>query len=163
MVSVIDEIDKLDFLKICDVYKDDLERKRKIRHRLIAKSEGATLVKQEYLRYLEDVFFGQYNGKLFVYQDYDRYLSAVCIEPFKDGLLLDSLVTVPEARRRGYAKKLIDYALDYCKTRPVYAHIHYNNKASRLLHEKIGFSLLCEYAHMLDGSIRNDHFTYIVK
>ena len=163
MIIVADRIDRLDFSKLCEAYKEDLERNRIKNYRDFSEESGRELAQQDHYLYLKNVFFNRYNGKLFVYEDGDRYLSSVCFEPFEDGLLLNSLVTVSDERRKGYAEKLLRYALKYSEVRPVYAHIYFKNTASRCLHEKMGFVLLQECAHMLDGSVRSDHFTYILK
>ena len=163
MISVAEQVDKLEYSKLCDIYRDDLEKNRKKFYSAIAEAEGIEYAKQDYYLYLKNVFFRQYRGKMFIYQNDNRYVSVVCLELFEDGMLLNSLVTVSEERRKGYAFRLLSYALDYCKSRPIYAHIYYKNIASQRLHEKLGFTLLRESAHMLDGSVRSDHFTYILK
>ncbi len=143
------------------LYAEDIEKERKRNYKDFSLTEGLLRAQEDYFQYLREMFFSQYGGKLFVYEEEGRYLSGVRMEPFRDGVLLSCLVTSPEARRKGYAYNLLHFALEMINGTSVYAHIHSRNIASIRLHEKLGFSVLHDYAYMLDGSLRSDHFTYI--
>lgn len=163
MIIFADKINELDIAYLTELYSEDIETARKRCYGKIFEYEGRLRAEQDYYQYLHDVFFAEAGGKIVVFEENGRYISGACFEPYKDGLLLNSLVTIAEARRKGYAQKLLMYALSQFRELPVYAHIHFRNTASRRLHEKVGFTMLYEYAHMLDGAVRSDHITYIRK
>ena len=160
MIIVADRISKLDVEQLMLLYKDDIETARRERYKSLPEAEGRLRAERDYERYLRDVFFSQMSARMFVLEEKGVYASAVCLESFSDGLLLNSLITTSCMRRKGYGEQLVRYALQFLSGKCVYAHIHYKNKASVALHEKLGFVRLHEYAHMLDGSVRSDHYTY---
>lgn len=161
MIFLADHINKLNFAKLTSLYAEDIERNRKLNYGRLYAHEGRLLAEQDYYQYLRDVFFGSYGGKMFLLEEGDRYLSAVCFEPFKDGLLLNSLITAKDVRRNGYARNILSYAFDQIEGFTIYSHIHCRNRASILLHEQLDFVKLYDYAHMLDGAVCSDHITYI--
>lgn len=163
MIIIADKISKLELTKLTELYSDVIEKDRKRNYGRLSEYEGRLQAELDYYQYLRDVFFSETGGEFFVLEKDGRYITGVCIEPYKDGLLLNSLVTMPDARRKGFAEKLLNFALSRFSGLPVYVHIHIQNVSSRRLHEKVGFTLLYDYAYMLDGSIRSDYITYIKK
>lgn len=161
MIIIADKINKFEFSKIVDLYADDLEVSRKRKYGTMPEYEGKIFAEQDYYLYLKDVFFSEIKGRLYILEENGRYISAACIEPFKDGFLLNSLVTAKDFRKKGYAQQLLVAAFENLKDVPLYSHVHIKNAASIHLHEKLGFDSLHQYAHMLDGSVRSDHYTYI--
>ena len=161
MIIFADRINMLAFSKLTKLYSEDIDFERKRNYGKAYEFEGMLRAEQDFYQYLCEVFFAKLGGKIIIYEENNRYISAVRFEPYKDGLLLNSLVTEVDSRRKGYAQKLLHYALNHFADVPVYSHVHYRNIPSRHLHEKMGFTLLYEYAHMLDGSVRSDYNTYI--
>jgi len=161
MIIIADQITKLNFEMLAALQARQIELARKKNYRHLSKQEGMTCAKQDYYEYLRDVFFSRMHGEIYIYEEDGCYICGVCFEPYKDGLLLNSLVTLKDYRRKGYAEKLLVFALEHLNGRPVYSHIHENNFASIRLHEKLGFQFLYSYGHMLDGTVRSNHFTYI--
>ena len=160
MIIVADQINKLNFGMFIPLQEQLLEAARKRDHRHLPEAEGRICAQQDYYEYLRDVFFFRMHGNIYIYEEKGRYVCGACFEPYRDGLLLNSLVTLKEYRRKGYAERLLSCALEQLEG-PVYAHIYEKNLASLRLHEKLGFQCMHAYAHMLDGSVRSDHFTYI--
>ena len=80
-----------------------------------------------------------------------RYRSALRLEPWRDGFLLNTLATAPEDQGRGYATDLVRAVLEHYS--PVYSHISHDNAASIRVHEKCGFQRILEYAVYVDGSV----------
>ena len=85
------------------------------------------------------------------------YRSALRLEPYQDGFLLEALETHPKHRRKGYAKKLISGVLERLPagTR-VYSHISKQNTPSIASHQACGFHTLVDYSVDTDGE-RSDH------
>lgn len=163
MIIWADHIRLIDFSKLTDIYADDVESSRKRYYSEVYEFEGRRLAEQDYYQYLREQFFGYYGGKMCILEEGGRYLSVVCFEPYNDGFLLHSLITAPDMRRKGLARKLIFYGLERLGEASVYAHIYRKNVASQKLHDQLGFVHLYDYAHMLDDSVRSDHITYIRK
>jgi len=161
MIIKANEITKLNFDMFAALHAKQLEAARKRDYSHLSAADGLVRAGQDYYEYLRDVFFGQVHGVIYIFEADGSYVSAVCFEPYRDGVLLDSLITGSDHRRKGYAEKLLSCALKQFCGRPVYSHIHERNTASVRLHEKLGFTCIYAYAHMLDGTVRSDHFTYI--
>ena len=66
------------------------------------------LAEEEFYRYLSQVFFKTPGAICAVWEESGRYVSALRLEPYRDGLLLEALETDPEQRRRGYSAGLIE-------------------------------------------------------
>ena len=87
-----------------------------------------------------------------------RYVSALRLEPNRDGLLLEALETLPEERRRGYAVSLISSVqrwLKACGEVTLYSHVSKRNEASLRTHRRCGFEIYLDHTVYQDGS-RND-------
>ena len=82
-----------------------------------------------------------------------KYICALRLEPYCDGLLLEALETAPAYRRRGYAEKLILAAIAHFAGKKLYSHVSKRNVPSLCVHEKCGFRRILEYAVYIDGSV----------
>ena len=72
------------------------------------------LSEQDFYRYLNEGFFRTPGAVYAVWEAGGQYVSALRLEPYRDGLLMEALETTPEQRRRGYAAALIQagFAVD---------------------------------------------------
>ena len=160
MIIVADSIRKLDFSKLTALCGEEIQQIRKAYFNQFDLSEGLIKAENDFYHYLKASFFAV-GGLYFIQTEGERYVCAVRFDPYEEGLLLNALVTAPEFRRRGYAYGLLRYAFEYITDKNIYSHVSVRNIASLNLHEKLGFSLIYDYARMLNGSVRNDHVTYI--
>ena len=87
-----------------------------------------------------------------------RYRSALRLEPWRDGFLLNTLATAPEDQGRGYATAIVRAVLD--RYSPVYSHISHDNAASIRVHEKCGFRRIADVASLLDGTVTSRMASY---
>lgn len=108
---------------------------------------------QDFYQYLREVFFRTPGAVYCIWQEGGHYRSALRLEPYQDGLLLEALETAPEDRRKGYARALIGAVLDRCGQTKIYSHVHKQNHPSLAVHESCGFRKLKEYAVYVDGSV----------
>ena len=116
----------------------------------------------DFLSYLREDFFRQPNAVYAIWIEDSVYKSAVRLERCRDGLLLHSLETSPDARRKGYAYKLLSQFLEHLQTtncKVVYSHVEKRNKASLALHKKCGFEILADHATYLDGTVTQYSYT----
>lgn len=155
MLRIIRSVRELDFSKLMDVYiEGNLENGAEFYPQL-SPCEQLLQAEQDFRAYLRDYFHTP--GAVYaVWEEKGRYISALRLEPYLDGLLLEALETVPECRRQGYGKKLILAALEAVgrdKPSPVYSHVHKRNYASLEIHKACGFSRIAEHAVYIDGSV----------
>ena len=114
------------------------------------------LAEQDFRQYLQEVFFRTAGAVFFVWEENGRYVSALRLEPYKNGLLLEALETAPDCRRQGYAETLIravQQRFAECGGIKIYSHINKRNAASIRTHEKCGFRVLSDCAMYINGSV----------
>lgn len=114
------------------------------------------MAEQDFRQYLQEIFFPT-PGSLFAIWEVDgRYVSALRLEPYRDGFLLAGLETAPQQRRKGYGGALLQALLmslaDHGPVK-VYSHVRKRNIASWKTHEKCGFRKISDCAAYLDGSV----------
>lgn len=110
---------------------------------------------QDFYQYLNEVFFTTPGAIYAVLEEGGKYISALRLEPYRDGLLLEALETLPVLRRKGYAETLIRAVQVRCGGTKIYSHVGKWNEASLRVHEKCGFRRIQEYAAYIDGSVNN--------
>ena len=123
----------------------------------LARNEAALM---DYLRY--ELFP---EGACFLWQEQGRAVSALRCEPYRDGVLLAGLETLPEARGKGYATKLVMGTLERLRSEAVekiYVHIHRDNAPSLAVHRRCGFVRLKSGALLLDGSYSPAYDTFLM-
>lgn len=155
MLKVIHSTRQLKFGQLMRVHEQSNQEKGTLDYPELSSHEQLILVEQEIYAYLYETFFAE-KGFYCVWEVDDTYMSALRLEPYKDGLLLTALETLPEARNMGYGKALIGSVLEYLKQQgdfAVYSHVHKNNKASLAVQKACGFECNLNYAVLLDGSV----------
>ena len=131
-----------------------------------AQSTGQDPRKEEdFLSYLREDFFQQKDALYAIWVVDDIYRSALRLEPYKDGMLLQALETSPNDRRRGYGYALLMQALAYFHDTDytgVYSHVAKKNKASLALHTKCGFYQISDSARFIDGTVTQNSCTMYI-
>ncbi len=128
-------------------------------------SDNTRLLKAEQDFYSFVLDFLKHDSSFYaVWEEDNRYISTLRMEPYEDGLLVEGLTTDTSFRKQGYAKLLlkeaVDYALSTGFTR-VYSHIARDNKASIAAHISCGFQLYRDHAVFIDGSVNHHNYTYM--
>ena len=108
---------------------------------------------QDFYQYLREVFFPTDGAVYCIWEERGSYVSALRLEPYRDGVLLEALETAPEQRRRGYAARLIRAVQEAYPDAKIYSHVHKRNTPSLEIHEKCGFARISETAVQIDGSV----------
>ena len=124
-------------------------------------SRQIALAEQDFYQYLQQVFFKTDAAVYLIWEENGSYLSALRLEPYRDGLLLEALETAPEYRRKGYAARLVQAALVYAGGVKIYSHVGKKNEASLRTHEKCGFIKIQDHAVYADGSVNDRCFTLL--
>lgn len=160
MLVVVRKWKELSFSGLMELYQED---NLEIGHDLWpdeSEHRQIELAEQGFYQYLKEVFFTTPNAAYYLWQEQGRYVSALRLEPYRDGMLLEALVTHPQERGKGYARKLVRSVLEATETRPVYSHVGNNNYRSRRVHEVCGFCKTMDYAVYADGSVSQNCATY---
>ena len=120
------------------------------------------MAEREFLDYLREDFFCQKGAFYAVWIEDCAYKTALRLEPYNDGYLIEALETAPDERRKGYASQLITEALSFLRSKnigKVYSHVCKRNLASLRLHIKCGFQRIAESATYIDGTVTQNSCT----
>ena len=149
----------LNFDKLCAVYRESNSRSGEKKYPREEPSAALRREEEDFEEYIREVFFRAPGAICAVWEEEGKYRSALRLEPYRDGLLLTSLETAPDQRRKGYGEKLVQAAIAACG-KPVYAHVYKGNHPSVALHEKCGFRRVLDYAVFLDGTVTQRAWTF---
>ena len=160
MLRIVQTMAELPFGKLMGIYEQSNRDNGK---KWINENElrQIAMAEQEVYAYLRQCFFTRPGSRYFIWEEQGKWLSAVRCESYADGWLLTALETVPEARGRGYAAKLLTGVLESLGMEKVYAHIRQDNQASMAVHLRCGFIKLKSGARLLDGSYSRSYDTYM--
>ncbi len=145
----------LSFGSLMEVYLEGNQENAADNYSGRSAGEGLLLAEQDFYNYLHDVFFPTEGALYAIWEEDGRYVSALRLEPYQDGLLIEGLETAPAARRKGYAKALMQAIQQDHPDATLYAHVHKQNVPSLELHRSCGFSRISEHATYIDGSIND--------
>lgn len=164
MVKQIRSLGQLKFGQLMAVYEEGNVENGQENYPQMTVAEQLMAAEQDFYQYLK-LFFAESESYYMVYEHNGQYASALRLEPYKDGLLLEALETKPELRRKGFAENLIRETLLALprEISVVYSHVSKTNTASIKIHEKCGFQKLLNYAVYIDGSVNERAFTYIYR
>ncbi len=112
------------------------------------------LAEEGFRNYLAQDFFRVSGAMYYIWQEDGVPVSALRLEPYRDGQLLEALETRPDCRRRGYGEQLIRAVLAQAQGK-VYSHVHKKNVPSLAIHKKCGFRRISELAAYVDGSVND--------
>ena len=155
MLIVANRLREITFGKLMDIYQEgNLENGRERWPNETAERQLA-LAEEDFYNYLRQVFFKTEDAVYLIWEERGSYVSALRLEPYRDGLLLAALETHPQMRKRGFAEKLVKAALEYAGDIAVYSHVSKKNAASLRTHEKCGFEKILDYAVYADGSVND--------
>ncbi len=152
MLKFAKSIRELSFSKLMEVYLEGNLENGADRWPDLPRDQGLLMAEQDFYDYLYQEFFRSPGAVYAIWEENGRYCSALRLEPYKDGLLLEALETAPGERRKGCARRLIQAVLQHTGNTKIYSHVHKGNTASLAVHEKCGFRRCMEYAAYIDGS-----------
>ena len=160
MLLTAKKLGELSFSSLMEVYMEGNLEKAREEWPNLPQQFALQQAEQEFYLYLKEVFFRTEGACYWVWVEKGKYVSALRLEPYRDGLLLEALETHPEYRRQGYGKTLVQGVLAENPGKKIYSHIHKKNLASIGLHEACGFEKLLDYAAYIDGSVNYRAWTY---
>lgn len=166
MLKTYVRLGEIEFGKLMDVYYEGNRENAEDRYPYEDVHVGILKAEQDFYQYLRESFFGVEGAVYAVWEEQGKYLSALRLEPYADGLLLEALETHPDYRRKGYAKKLIEAVLVDLKDKgieKIYSHINKRNVGSLQTHLSCGFQRICEQATYIDGSVTRSSCTMVFR
>lgn len=166
MLKIIETMGQLRFSDLMDIYIEGNIENGGARYPGLSPSQQLREAELDFYQYLNDVFFKQKESFYALWEAEGRYLSALRLEPFHDGLLLSALETAPEARQRGYAAQLIAAVTAYLAEQGsgvIYSHVSKRNLPSVKTHQKCGFQIIADHAVYSDGSVLHSSYTFAYK
>ena len=153
MLKIVNKMNDFSFGKLMKVYEEgNLENGQEIWPNEPAGRQIA-LAEQEFYSYLQQVFFKTHGAAYLIWEEKGDYVSALRLEPYRDGLLLEALETAPKYRKKGYAAQLVSAAITYASGTKIYSHVSKKNIPSLRTHEKCGFVKVSDQAVYADGSV----------
>lgn len=159
MLKIVEKLEQLSFCQLMGVYEESNRLNGQERYGRLPESYQIMEAEQDFYQYLRECFFPT-KGAFYALWIVDNiYVSALRLEPYQDGLLLEALETAPFHRQKGYAQSLIQAILAYVGEQRVYSHVHKENVPSLRAHESCGFHRILDHAIYIDGSIRNTSCT----
>lgn len=153
VLKMIRTMKELDFAALMEVYVEGNQENGAENYPDEPESRQMFLAEQDFYQYLRECFFRTEGAFYAVWLHGGKYVSALRMEPYRDGLLLAALETAPLYRRQGFAAELIRESLCAAGKYKIYSHVHKGNAASLRTHEKCGFRRILEHAVYADGSV----------
>ena len=162
MLKIFHSLYQMDVSQLLAVYIEENQRNGSSCFRNLSPNEQLIRAEDSFLSYLREVFFRQKDATYVVWVVDGCYKAAFRLEEYCDGLLLTSLETAPDSRRKGYAHSLMLGVVEYLKNSNhcyLYSHVSKRNKASLALHIKCGFEFFSDTASFLDGTVTHSSYT----
>ena len=154
----------LDFRALMEVYREGNEENGAVLYPDQPPERRIGLAEENFDRYLTETFFPTPGARYLIWAEDGRYVSALRLEPYQDGFLLEGLETAPGQRRKGYASRLLREAQAYLTEQgPVrlYSHVAKGNTPSLRTHFACGFHRHLDYARYIDGSVDSRSVTLL--
>lgn len=157
MLKIIRSYLKIDTVQLKSVYEESCRKQGNVVYGHHHPTQQIFLAEQEMVEGVK-CFFRDRDAFYAVWILNERYVSALRMEPYRDGYLLEGLETHPDMRKRGYATRLVHEVCDQISV-PVYSHVDKNNAPSLAVHRACGFQIIKDFAVYIDGSVSHQAYT----
>lgn len=158
MLILATKLCELSFTGLMTVYEEGNQENGALMYPELPENRQILNAEQSFYQYLKESFFPTKGAVYAIWEEGGIYISALRLEPYEDGLLLEALETAPAYRRKGYAEKLIR-SVQGNFPQKMYSHISKRNAPSLAVHEKCGFRKVLDYARYIDGSVARNAVT----
>lgn len=158
MLKLATKMEQLKFSCLMEVYLEGNLENGAHFHPEASEQLQLMQAEQSFYAYLTQSFFRTPGAVYAIWEEQGKYISALRLEPYEDGLLLEALETAPAYRRKGYAEKLIRSVQERFPQK-IYSHVSKQNRASLKVHQKCGFHQVLDYARYIDDSVARNAVT----
>lgn len=155
MLKIAKRLGELSFPQLMEIYVEDNRENGAERYPEEPEMRQLALAEADFRQYLAEDFFRQERAFCAIWEENGRYISALRLEPYRDGYLLEALETAPELRGKGYASTLIQAVQCLPGVEKVYSHVSKRNAPSQATHKKCGFRVVADQAVYIDGSVNS--------
>lgn len=152
MLILATKLCELSFTGLMTVYEEGNQENGALMYPELPENRQILNAEQSFYQYLKESFFPTKGAVYAIWEEGGIYISALRLEPYEDGLLLEALETAPAYRRKGYAEKLIR-SIQESFPQKMYSHVGKRNAPSLAVHEKCGFRKILDYARYIDDSV----------
>lgn len=162
MLLICTKPSQINFGQLMRVYSQSNRQSGAMRYPDLSDERQLYEAEQDYYLFLRE-FYTVPDAVYLIWTSDGIYKSALRLEPYRDGLLIEGLETAPEYRKMGYAKKLLSEAVSYISATQhsiLYSHIAKNNFVSQNVHMACGFREILDYAVYIDGSVDRNSSTF---
>lgn len=159
MLKIFKSLRELDFRQLMAVYEEGNRENGQDLYPELPEGQQILQAEQDFYQYLRECFFTAEGAFYAVWEEDGRYIAALRLEPYQDGLLLEALETRPDMRRRGHAKALVHAVLEEMRGVRIYSHVSKRNVASLATHDVCGFRIILDHAVYADGSVLQNSCT----
>ena len=125
MLLIARKMRELDFGQLMQVYQEENQKTAQKMYPDLPLGQGELYAEQAFYQYLRECFFETPGVACALWQENGRYVSALRLEPYRDGLALTALETKPSERRQGFGRKLVKAVLEYHSGTKIYSHVWY--------------------------------------
>ena len=158
MLFLASYLHDISFSKLMEIYQEGNRENGALMHPDLPENQQILYAEQAFYQFLAEGFFSTPGAVYAIWAENDRYISALRLEPYEDGLLLEALETAPRYRRKGYGEKLLR-SVQETFPQKIYSHVSKRNAASLAIHEKCGFRQVLDFARYIDGSVARNAVT----
>lgn len=160
MLIICRSLSQLNYRELVGVYQESILKLGKLNYPDYSEDRQLLEAEQDFYLFLKE-FFRSPGAAYFIWAPEGRYESALRVESYRDGLLVEGLETAPCSRHKGYAKMLLEKTLPNLPERRVYSHINRDNRYSIEVHLSCGFSRISDCSFYIDGSVDYHCDTYM--
>lgn len=159
MLMIATSLRQLNWSQLMALYEEGNRKNGEDLYPHLSAGQQLLHAEQDFYDYLKNGFFIQPGDRYCLWSEAGIYVSALRLERYQDGLLLEALETHPAYRGRGYAKKLVAAVLEGVDEK-VYSHISPRNGPSLAVHKACGFEKILNHSVYADGSVNSRCHTY---
>ena len=152
MLVIARSLRELSFASLMKIYEEGNRENTAALWPDVPAERALQMAEEEFYHYLRDIFYTTAHALYAIWNENGEYVSALRLEPYRDGMLLEALETSPGCRRKGFGERLLRSVLSQTNGK-IYSHVHKSNAASLQLHQKCGFQRICDHAVYIDGSV----------
>lgn len=163
MLLIARKMRDLSFAALMEIYRESNEENAEDFWPNESPERRMALAEQDFYDYLSRTFFSVPGAFCALWEEGGCYVSALRMEPYQDGFLLEALETAPDQRRKGYARELIRAVLKTMDHGKIYSHVSKRNVASLRTHETCGFRKILDHAVYADGSVLTSSVTMMIE
>ena len=163
MLRIFTSVAGLDMPALMAVYEQSNSQKGQTEYPREPAGLQLLFAEQDMRNYLRETFFRTEDAFCAIWEERGKYLAALRVEPYRDGVIVAGLETAPDHRSKGIATQLLTETVEQLRGRKIYSHVAKSNKPSLHVHEKCGFRIIDDRSAFLDGSVSTNSYTLLLE